>query len=165
MVLTDTDQDELNAAFSNCKHSGVEAAKVQVEPLDWRVPRQQKGTIGKEFRTIVAADVAFSYPEAKALAKTVAHRLEPSAWYFNQPVFSSSKQDQDDSSLPRFVHVCPDSRDDVAYLHRLLNKGYKMAVSTGYLKIGKAAICRASFKKVGTRIGLGRLGTRIAAIS
>mmetsp|Transcript_61816 Transcript_61816/g.165595 ORF Transcript_61816/g.165595 Transcript_61816/m.165595 type:complete len:160 (+) Transcript_61816:3-482(+) len=82
----------------------------------------------KEYYTIVTSDVAFTYPEAKELARTVANRLEPSS-----PYISSDRQ------LPRFVHVCPDVREDVAYLHRLCDKGYRMSVLTGYLKVEKLA--------------------------
>ena len=138
LTLTDSDESSLNVAFHNCKHSGVSPAKVSVEPLDM-TPRpnrmsslsaEQGGIVSyKEYKTIVASDVAFTYPEAKELARLVANRLEPSKFY----LLSTSK----DTTLPRFIHVCPDSREDVVYLHRLLEHGYKMSVSTGYLKLEK----------------------------
>ena len=40
-------------------------------------------------------------------------------------------------TLPSFVHVCPDDRDDVTYLRRILEKGYRMSVSNKFLKLEK----------------------------
>jgi hypothetical protein len=130
LTLTDRDEERLNLAFRNVKDSGVKASKVTIDALEWSVRRPQPftGTKMKEYYTIVTSDVAFTYPEAKELARTVANRLEPSS-----PYISSDRQ------LPRFVHVCPDVREDVAYLHRLCDKGYRMSVLTGYLKVEKLA--------------------------
>jgi predicted nicotinamide N-methyase len=122
LVLTDDDERRLNAALHNCKHSGVSPSKVSVELLDWK-QRARAGPT-KEFNTVVASDISFSFPEAKALARTVANRLAPVVWY------DASQR------TPRFVHVCPESRD-VAYLHRFLSQGYKMSASTGYLNVEK----------------------------
>jgi len=80
----------------------------------------------KEYHTIVASDVAFSFPEAKELARTVANRLEPS-----YPYLTNRKP------RPRFVYVSPDNREETPHLQRLLEKGYRMNVSPGYLKLEK----------------------------
>ena len=78
MCLTDNDEECLNLTFKNVKNSAVSPAKVTIEEIDWtlqvfHVPGQPY----REFHTIVAADMAFSYPQAKELARTVAHGLEP----------------------------------------------------------------------------------------
>ena len=36
---------------------------------------------------------------------------------------------------PTFVHVCPDIREDIPYLRQFLEKGFRMTVETGYLKL------------------------------
>ena len=135
LTLTDVDEDRLNEAFHNCKHSGVAPSKVEVEPLDWtnRALRPKGGPRVKEYKTIVASDVAFTYPETKALARAVANRLEPSAWYLAAPASDTTIK----GGVPRFVHTCPDARDDVAYLRRILEKGYRMSVASLYLKVEK----------------------------
>lgn len=100
------------------------------------------GMLYKEYRTIVASDVAFSYPEAKELARTVANRLEsPRKYNNNFNIGGSNNSDQNRSNpdnqrvMPRFVHICPEHRKDIPYLHNLLEKGYKMTADMGYLKM------------------------------
>jgi hypothetical protein len=138
LCLTDSDEERLNLTFKNVKNSGVSPAKVAVEQMDWthRV-RHVPGTPYKEVHTIVASDVAFSYPQAKELARTVAHRLEPLA--NTGALYMGSNEGG--GSIPRFVHVCPDAREDSIHLHRLFEKGYRMFVSTGYLKLEKLTFC------------------------
>ena len=127
LVLSDDDTERLNTAFHNVKRSGAPASRIDLQVIDWRVrsvrPRGAAVTPLKEYRTIVASDVAFTYPEAKGLARAVANRLLPNT-YATPP-------------LPTFVHVCPDDRDDVSYLRRILEQGYRMAVQTHYLKVEK----------------------------
>ena len=40
---------------------------------------------------------------------------------------------------PTFVHVCPDDRDNVPYLRQFLEKGFRMTVDIGYIKLQKLA--------------------------
>jgi hypothetical protein len=132
LTLTNSNayEDSLQHAMHYCKRAGVTPSKVSVERLDWNTrevrPRGLGQKVVKEYATVVASDVAFSYPETKELARTVAHRLAPTAWY-----------DTTATTVPRFVHVCPESRQDVPYLHRILNQGYRMTVATAYLKLEK----------------------------
>jgi predicted nicotinamide N-methyase len=135
LFLTDSDDERMNLAFKNVKLSGVSPGKVTIEEMDWtKRVRHTPGTPYKAFHTIVASDVAFSYPQAKELARTVAHRLEPMA---RMGYMGSEKA----SSIPKFVHVCPEAREDSMYLHKLMEKGYRMSVDTGYLKLEKLTFC------------------------
>ena len=45
----------------------------------------------------------------------------------------------DPSIPPVFMHVCPENREDEKYLRQFLEKGFKMNVATGYLKLQKLA--------------------------
>jgi hypothetical protein len=134
LVLTDVAESDLAAtALANLKAAGVSGKKVALNLLDWRVrgvpaPRGQRRTID-EYRTIVGSDFSFSYPETKELARTVANRLLPTAPF----LYASAAT----TPLPRFVYVCPDGRDDVPYLRRMLEKGYRMTTSMHYLKVEK----------------------------
>lgn len=126
LTLTDTDEENLNMAVQNVKESGATAAQVVIAPLDWssRSPAGTRKRQQVEYDTILGADVAFSYPEAKELARTVANALGPA-------------NDAVGKSAPRFVHVCPDEREDAPYLQRFLSKGYRMNTRTGYLMVEK----------------------------
>lgn len=129
LVMTDVDEDRLTNSYHNLKVSGVSGSKVSMEVLDWRarVARPRGSAVPvHEYRTIVGSDLVFSYPETKELARAVAHRLEPTEPFLYAP-----------GPLPRFVHVCPDDRSDLPYLRRILEKGYRMATSTHYLKLEK----------------------------
>lgn len=138
LFLTDSDEERLNLAFKNVKLSGVPPGKVTIEEMDWtKRVRHTPGTPYKAFHTIVASDVAFSYPQAKELARTVANRLEPLP-SLAEAYLGSEKAA---SSIPKFVHVCPENREDSMYLHRLMEKGYRMSVDTGYLKLEKLTFC------------------------
>jgi len=125
LVISDSDEVRLNTAFHNLKHSGVPASRVDMQVLDWRIRHvRPRGAVPlKEYRTVVASDVAFTYPEAKELARAVANRLLPN--FDTRP------------PLPTFVHVCPENRDDMPYLRRILEKGYRMSAQTHYLKLEK----------------------------
>ena len=72
---------------------------------------------------MLASDVVLTYPEAKNLARVVANHLLPNT-YASPP-------------LPSFVHVCPEEHDDMPYLRRILEKGYRMSVQTHFWKLEK----------------------------
>jgi hypothetical protein len=132
LILTDETMDDLELAMKYCQKSGIKKGVI-VEQLDWRkrstAPRMiVRRNLYPEYRTIVASDLTFSYPEAKELARTVANRLESSRKYYN------TYKDQL-SINPSFIHICPDYRNDVAYLRQFLEKGYKMTTSSRYLKL------------------------------
>ena len=139
LVLSDSDEERLNTAFHNVKHTDVPSSRVSVEVLDWRIrhARPRVAAPLREYRTIVASDVAFTYPEAKELARSVAHRLQPLPPPSMGIVGSSSSSSSASSLLPTFVHVCPDDREDMTYLRRILEKGYRMTAQTHYLKLEK----------------------------
>ena len=137
LTLSDSADSRLNLAVHNVKNSRVPASQVSFDEFDWRIRHGRGGAsmglLGeggkrgpKEYHTIVASDVAFSFPEAKELARTVANRLEPS-----YPYLTNRKP------RPRFVYVSPDNREETPHLQRLLEKGYRMNVSPGYLKLEK----------------------------
>lgn len=159
LILTDSDPDMINYAVHNVQNARIPANKVMLDQWDWTVPTpplQQRAAMSRwggsnnnnaktgmpsssassppnaiEYQTIVASDVAFSFPEAKQLARTVANALAPSN------IFSLSPNDPP-LPAPRFVHISPEARDnETPYLHRLLEKGYRMTVDTGFLKLEK----------------------------
>jgi hypothetical protein len=135
LLLTDADESNVERVCDHVQNAGVEDKKIVAASLDWkdRTP-YRPGLMQREyFRAIVASDVAMTYPEAKELARTVANRLEPSYPYAS----SYDPAGTEPLPYPRFVHVCPEDRPDVSYLNRLLEKGYRMTVSTGYLKLDK----------------------------
>jgi predicted nicotinamide N-methyase len=133
LTISDVDDVRLTKVLSFLKGSSFASeSKVALDILDWRVRAiQQVGTrmssLPSDFRMIVASDVAFSYPESKQLARVVANRLEATAQY----VYKSG------STLPSFVYITPDDRDEVTYLRRILEKGYRMSTSSKYLKLEK----------------------------
>ena len=128
LTLTDEEVDSLELALANAQHSGVHSSQLNVEELKWRT-RSLNRASPKVFHTIIASDLNYNYLEAKELAHTVAHRLEAfSSWQINK---GESK------SPPTFVHVCPDAREDVSYLHKFLDQGYRMNVHSGYVKLEK----------------------------
>jgi hypothetical protein len=160
----DNDLQRMELVLMNLEHAvGPHGAhQVVVKSLDWTSKQQQRQSrmgrnssskSNKPFTTIIASDVATTFPYAKALANTVAHALAPSAPYYfaqdQQRLRSSSPSDKttekaaadDDDDLesrilPRFVHIAPEDRgDEVSYLHRFLQQGYKMQVDIGYLKV------------------------------
>lgn len=140
LYLTDSDEERLNLAFKNVKNSGLSPSKVSIEELAWdKRARRRPGKPLKEFHTIIASDVAFSYPEAKELSHTVANRLEP--WGASMSGMFMGSEEEKVGSPPRFVHVCPDAHEDPIHLQRLLEKGYRMSVSTGYLKLERLKFC------------------------
>jgi hypothetical protein len=124
LSLTECREDQLEMIVDNVRVAGVPGHKVRVEALDWTVRPLRTVRPAREYTTVLAADVADGYPQAKELARTVAHRVEPSS--------RSS-----DSVVPCFVHLSPDTRTSTGDLQRLLSQGYRMHVTTGYLSIEK----------------------------
>jgi hypothetical protein len=130
LTISDVDESRLTQALTMLQSASSSFSRhVVLDVLDWRTrtirPRGPRSV--PEFRTIVASDVSLSYPESKELARTVANRLEASASYIYQT----------GSTLPQFVYVCPEDRDEVTYLRRILEKGYRMTTGSQYLKLEK----------------------------
>ena len=120
ITLTDPDEDKLHLIVENIKSVGISANKAYVQKLDWSIrdirPRggnKNAAPAGPaeamDFTCVVAGDVAYSFPETKMLARTVAHKLEPSYSYVDAY-----------KPAPCFVHVSPDGRENS--LRRLLEK-------------------------------------------
>ena len=138
LSITDVNEDQLLKVMNNLKASGLKSGyKVNLDVLDWRtrkiqprINRSSSLSQSAEYRSVVASDIVISYPETKELARAVAHRVEPITPYIYQTESKST-------TLPSFIHVCPDDRDDVTYLRRILEKGYLMSVSTKFLKLEK----------------------------
>lgn len=138
LTLTDVDEESLRKAYRNIQAAGLSGSKVAMTVLDWRratammmrtTNNNRSPRRVEEYRTVVGSDLTYSYPETKELARAVANRLEPTEPYLYQ---------QPKVPLPRFVHICcPDDREDLVYLRRLLEKGYRMTTSTQYLKLEK----------------------------
>ncbi|GKY90365.1 hypothetical protein MPSEU_000010500 [Mayamaea pseudoterrestris] len=141
LTLTDPDEMNLNMVMENAKSLWIESSKLYLDRLDWSVRdvkpfgvtaaasepfRDNNGNNNKEYRNILAGDVAYTFPEAKLLARAVAYRLQPSYSF----VGSSTP-------APRFVHLYPDGSDENVYLRRFLERGYRMNVSQDYLKMEK----------------------------
>jgi hypothetical protein len=131
VALSDSDDEILETVFHKVrKIPDVPSSKIAMDGFDWRMrlPRSiQNPSFYKEYRTVVVpADVSYTHPEAKELARSVANRLEPSERFLLSG-----------SPVPRLVHVTPEDRDDVPYLRRLLEKGYRMTVDMRYLKLEK----------------------------
>ncbi|GAX21355.1 hypothetical protein FisN_6Lh079 [Fistulifera solaris] len=124
VTLTAAEERYLPVLMKHSQQAGIPSCSV--EPLDWKV-RHARSRPPKEVTTIVAVDLALTYPEAVALARTCAYRLRPS--WVGRESSSSAK------TIPRFVHVCPADREDVVYLQRELTNGYKMTAYTSYLKL------------------------------
>ena len=110
--LVDGNEVMINVAFQNVRNSGVSPSKVAVEELDWT--KHLRISDNERYSTILGSDLLFSYPTAKELARTAAYMLEPAG---------------------TFLHISPDTRDDVAYLVRFMEKGYLMTATPGYLKL------------------------------
>jgi hypothetical protein len=110
LTLSNPDQQDLATVLENVKNSGIHASKVKCESIDWTARDARLKSLG-EFRAIIASDLAYTYADTKMLARAIANHLEPSYPY----IYSKD-------TLPKFVHVCPDTRDETAHLHRLLEK-------------------------------------------
>ena len=111
LTLTDPDDERLYYIMENAKNLGVSANKVFLDKLDWSVRDARPSGSAKDYRTIIAGDVAYSFPEAKMLARAVAYRLEPSYSHVGSAAVA-----------PRFVHIYPDGSDQNVYLRRFLER-------------------------------------------
>jgi hypothetical protein len=116
LTLTDPDEQHLHLIMENAKSLRISPSKLYLDKLNWSVreivrPFGSSGSKNQEYRTVIAGDIAYSFPEAKLLARAVAYRLEPSYSF----VGSSTP-------APRFVHVYPDGSDQNVYLRRFLER-------------------------------------------
>jgi hypothetical protein len=145
LAIADVDHDQLVQILNNIKATNIQHStltkKILVDKFDWRIrtvrprmvqqqQRSSSSSSSSEYHTVVASDIVFSYPETKELARTVAHSLEPIQPY----IYNNQKNT---NQYPTFVHVCPNERDDVVYLRRILERGYRMLISTKFLKVEK----------------------------
>jgi hypothetical protein len=134
LTLSDENEENMHVVLANVKAADVPMSKVTWKVLDWshardplaaRLPYRRRTDEPEFYDAVLASDIDYAFPNSKELAKMVAHRLAPIPEW--------------PKPTPRFVHICPDnpSRDDFPYLHRFLERGYRMTVATGYLKLQK----------------------------
>lgn len=112
LVLTDANDERLNEAFLNVKNSGLQPHEVVLQQLDWNHHHRISDEV--RFSTILGCDLVFNYPTVKELARTTAYMLAPDG---------------------TFVHICPDGREDLAYLRQFLTRAYLMDTNIGFLKL------------------------------
>ena len=153
-----------NVRHSRIPPSMVSLKELVYSIRDPMAGRGGRGRSGPSYRTIIGSDVDFSFPSAKELARTVANTLLPSNPVaistvesidsssssssgsfgalgmdtFTPPPSLQDKSDDvevDPKIPPAFVHVCPEYRENLPYLRQFLEKGFKMNVDIGYLKL------------------------------
>jgi hypothetical protein len=136
LTISDASAANLEDAVRLANAMGIPKSKLNFAELDWRI-RHVSGRpspLGQrhqypDFSSIIAAGLSFTFPEAKGLARTIAHQLQPSA-----PALTSL----DRKPVPRFAIVTPELHADcLVDLRHLLERGYKMATATQYLKVEK----------------------------
>ncbi|KAL7563917.1 hypothetical protein ACA910_008049 [Epithemia clementina (nom. ined.)] len=141
ITLTDGDADQVHQMKRMLQHAGLlkNGGVVVVEELEWNARRNPMMMIRrryptKEFNTVVASDGLYgSYPEAKELARTVAHTLKAA-----QPFLVNVNKQRE--PIPRFVHLCSyedgsssSSSASAWYLQKVLQEGFLMSVDTSLL--------------------------------
>ena len=158
LTLSEEGQDRLGDAYESIK--GFPNGKVSLKDIPWstRIPGRRYSQF---YRLIVGSDIDFSYPSSKELARTIANHLLPSDEFavssikapatssavafgaigmdLAEPSRGASSAEtgrEVDTQVPAtFVHVCPDTRETTTYLRQYLEKGFRMNVNTGYLKM------------------------------
>jgi hypothetical protein len=146
LTITDEDPVLLDVAASNLQALSLsnhkdKHNKISVQPLDWRhrplVPRQSATgpPHHEEYATIVVSDVALTFPETKALARCLAHRLAPS----NPICHTESLYAKDTPGLlvPRVVHLSRPDQEETLYLRKYLGQGCRMTVTPDYVAVEK----------------------------
>jgi hypothetical protein len=158
ITLTDESIQNLEIAMDYCAQSNIKSnSKLLVEQLQWRIPHQRSSSdtlrnsrnnnnnfMGltdnnidnqqriryKEYNTIIACGIDYTYPETKEMARTIANRVE---------CISRTRNPHDSvKALSRFVNIFCENRDtNVSYLRSYLEKGYKMSTSIDYIKLEK----------------------------
>jgi hypothetical protein len=159
LTLSEEGQERLRDTYDSIK--GFANGKVSLKDIPWstRIPGRRYGTF---YRLIVGSDIDFSYPNSKELARTIANHLLPSNEFAvsnikgvsggtnagggfgamgmdiaePSPTSGAETEREVDPKVPAtFVHVCPDTRESSPYLRQYLEKGFRMTVNTGYLKM------------------------------
>eukprot|EP00542_Grammatophora_oceanica_P004370 CAMPEP_0194056820 /NCGR_PEP_ID=MMETSP0009_2-20130614/61411_1 /TAXON_ID=210454 /ORGANISM="Grammatophora oceanica, Strain CCMP 410" /LENGTH=197 /DNA_ID=CAMNT_0038706333 /DNA_START=3 /DNA_END=596 /DNA_ORIENTATION=+ len=112
LTLADDNTQALDLAKRHIQAAGAGSAhdQVQLRQLDWlHHPKRLGSHLGslKMYRGILGSDLAYTFTNAKELARAVAYLLQP--------------------QIGRFVHVGPVQHDrDVKYLQHFLREGYLM---------------------------------------
>ncbi len=156
LTMSEEGEDGLRAVYDIIK--GFSNGEVSLKDVRWstRILGRQ---YDRYYRLIVGSDLDYTYPDSKELARTVANYLLPSNEFAVATIkgaegssagtFGAIGMDlaQDmgppmdherevDPKIPAtFVHVCPDTRENTPYLRQFLEKGFRMTVKTGYLKM------------------------------
>jgi hypothetical protein len=155
LTLSDEGEDSLRAASETVQPLGN--SKITLKDVRWSTRLPPGRRYDHYYRTIVGSDIDFSYPSSKELARTVANCLLPSNELavistkdgastsssfggFGMEMEDSTPQIPNekpvDSSIPpAFVHVAPETREDLRYLKQFLEMGFKMTVDMGYINL------------------------------
>lgn len=157
LTLSQEDRDGFQNIYDIIK--GFSNSEVLLKEIPWsrRIPGRR---YEHYYRLVVGSDIDFTYPSSKELARTVANHLLPSNEFAVASVKDAGESsvgafgaigmdlvepNQDAKADPErqvnpnvpatFVHVCPDTRENTTYLRQYLEKGFRMTVNTGYLKM------------------------------
>eukprot|EP00980_Cylindrotheca_fusiformis_P015607 scaffold4481_cov121-Cylindrotheca_fusiformis.AAC.3 len=154
LTLSAEDQESLRPALDLAQ--SFQSGEITLKDLRWSVRLPPGRRYDRYYRTIVGSDIDFNYPNSKQLARTVANLLLPSdefaiASMENGGSSSSSsfgglgmdlgestesKAKELDSSIPpNFVHVAPETRENLRYLKQFLEKGFRMTIDSGYFNM------------------------------
>lgn len=155
LTLSDEGEDSLKVAYEIAQK--LSSGEVTLKDLRWSTRLPSGRRYDRYYRTIVGSDIDFNYPNSKELARTVANSLLPS----NELAIASTKDGASSSSFgglgmdmgdsspsatpdsksldtsipPTFVHVAPETRENLRYLKQFLEKGFRMTVDSGYINM------------------------------
>jgi len=154
LTLSDPNDNNLNHVMRNARRCKdiIPPSKLKLERLDWKRREATRGSntgsrqriglrIGDEneeegsmsgglYHTILASNVEVEFTTAKQLARTAAYRLR--GW--DRSMSSSSPSTAPNSCFLRITSM-EEENLDVRFLIRFLEKGYKMTVSSSYMKM------------------------------
>jgi hypothetical protein len=156
LTLSDEGEDSLRVAYEIAQKfsNGV----VSLKDVRWSTRLPPGRRYDHYYRTIVGSDIDFNYPNSKELARTVANSLLPSNELAiistkdgastsssfgglgmdmgdSSPSSAPDEKSVDSSIPPTFVHVAPETREDLRYLKQFLENGFRMTVDTGYINM------------------------------
>ena len=160
LTLSDEGEDSLRGAYEIVKN--FSNGQISLKDVRWRIRNPPGRRYDHYYRTIIGSDMDFEYPDSKNLARAVANYLLPSnelavmstrdgastssfgglGMDMESPTPSPNNKNNDgedtmvDPSVPpTFIHVAPDVRENLRYLRQYLEKGFRMTVDTGFMKL------------------------------
>ena len=160
-ALTITETDPVMLDVCAAQVAGVAGLhKANVQRLDWRTRRRPPPSTPTKpprttYQTIVLGDTPLTYPETRAMVRTIAHRLAPSnPDYMTQDLYKrmegskEDKLDDDTSVVPRLVYVTKDEREQNVYFRQYLSQGCRMNVDVDYVTVEKIGFAIQSIATV-----------------